>query len=544
MPLPEIAHEADEAGADRLRDELGDEAVAAEEVVGVGGVEGGQALVGADRPRLEGAVSIVAFDVQERQVADVLEVGEVVDERVLGGAKLVPLGRGPSGRQAESAGGCGPGPSAGDAMDGSGDAVGFGDDLPEWRVVRRAPGIQACDRADGRPVEGADGSPPLLGRKRGGERLEWWRGLEPVDDEEQVRPTRQLDGEGRGGPRELGTPGVEVVDDREQRAICRRGRDSLQGMAAPTLDVTNHCAGRMCLRCELRCQPRLADPRLARDDDGAAAAMTGTPPVPAKPAQLGVAPDDRDDGVELGRQRRRQGRGGCDGGRCPRSGGGRWAGDAGGALVGCAHADDRDAVVDPLERRPLRRPKREPADLAGEVHEAFGREDLARACRRAQPSGLVERRAPEAVAEGDGFAGVEADPDAEGEQRVTVGLRRERRLELDRRPQRPTGRLERGERLVPAELDELAAPRFDPLGDDLGEPACQSGGRVVAMQRREARVAADVRDEERSHRGCPRTSLVDSGHATPPWPPAGPPHERIRADVGDTLAGMSRGAAQ
>ncbi len=91
-------------------------------------------------------------------------------------------------------------------MDGRRDTIGFGDDLTERRVVGPAPGIQGGNRPDGRRVEGADGAPPLLGRERGGERLERWRGLEPVDDEEQVRPPGQLAGEGSVARASSGPP--------------------------------------------------------------------------------------------------------------------------------------------------------------------------------------------------------------------------------------------------------------------------------------------------------------------------------------------------
>ncbi len=198
-------------------------------------------------------------------------------------------------------------------------------------------------------------------------------------------------------------------------------------------------------------------------------------------------------------------------------------------LVGRAHPDDRDAVVDPLECRPLRRPEREPAHLAGQVHETLRREDLARAGRRAEPGRLVQCPTTEPVAEGDGFAGVEADADAEGEQRVAVGLRRERRLELDRRPQSATGRLEGGECLVPAELDELAAPRFNAVAGDLGEAGRQTRRRLVAVLGREPRVAADVRDEERPNPCRARPGIA---HQTchPTLDAGGPPHGHARAD--------------
>ena len=83
----------------------------------------------------------------------------------------------------------------------------------------------------------------------------------------------------------------------------------------------------------------------------------------------------------------------------------------------------------------------------------------------------------------------------------------EGRLQLDRRPERAARRAEDGQRLVAAQLDQLAAPGLDALAGDLRE-ACREAGRgLVAVLRGEARVAPDIRDQEGPDGGAALAAL-------------------------------------
>jgi hypothetical protein len=60
---------------------------------------------------------------------------------------------------------------------------------------------------------------------------------------------------------------------------------------------------------ERGCQPGLADPRDARDDDAAGIALASAAPVPAEPGELPLTAGERYDRVELWRDRSRARRG-------------------------------------------------------------------------------------------------------------------------------------------------------------------------------------------------------------------------------------------
>ena len=72
----------------------------------------------------------------------------------------------------------------------------------------------------------------------------------------------------------------------------------------------------------------------------------------------------------------------------------------------------------------------------------------------------------------------------------------ERELQRDRGTDRLTRRAEDGERLVPPQLDHLAAVSLHALARDLRERRREVRGRLVATRLGERRVAADVRDQK------------------------------------------------
>src|SRR5262249_61906231 len=97
---------------------------------------------------------------------------------------------------------------------------------------------------------------------------------------------------------------------------------------------------------------------------------------------------------------------------------------------------------------------------------ALTREHLARACLRAQPRSQVEGTTPVATVDRHRLARVQSDADAQGQRRVELDLVREHELEVDRSTERLAGRGEDGQRLVAAQLDDLAIVRLDALPRD------------------------------------------------------------------------------
>jgi hypothetical protein len=81
-------------------------------------------------------------------------------------------------------------------------------------------------------------------------------------------------------------------------------------------------------------------------------------------------------------------------------------------------------------------------------------------------------------------------------------------LHLDGCAESLPGGSEDDQRLVPAELDQIAVVLGDDTADDVGERRGELGRSFVAVLLREARVAADVGDQERAdNRGQPGLAL-------------------------------------
>ena len=70
------------------------------------------------------------------------------------------------------------------------------------------------------------------------------------------------------------------------------------------------------------------------------------------------------------------------------------------------------------------------------------------------------------------------------------------RLQLDRRPDRLTGRMEDREGLISPQLDHRTISSLYLLANDIGEPSCEPSSRFVAALLGEDAVSAYVRDEE------------------------------------------------
>ena len=114
-----------------------------------------------------------------------------------------------------------------------------------------------------------------------------------------------------------------------------------------------------------------------------------------------------------------------------------------------------------------------------------------RACAQSRDATL--RAAPRnPLSRGNRLAAVQSDADATREPLIPDAS-----LDIDRRPERLPRRREDREGLVPADLDEHAAPILDHLADQVGKPRSENRGRFIAVLVREPRIASDVGDQER-----------------------------------------------
>src|SRR5262249_61115238 len=96
-------------------------------------------------------------------------------------------------------------------------------------------------------------------------------------------------------------------------------------------------------------------------------------------------------------------------------------------------------------------------------------QDLPGLRRGAQSGGQVQGRSPVATGERNRFARIEADAGGDGEGWVGGRGRGEPALQLDGRQDGCSCRIEYGERLVPAELDDGPPPCVDRGPRALGE---------------------------------------------------------------------------
>ena len=135
---------------------------------------------------------------------------------------------------------------------------------------------------------------------------------------------------------------------------------------------------------------------------------------------------------------------------------------------------------------------------SGQARHRVARQDLAGRRNAAEPGGEVERAAAIAALHRDCFAGCQTDADPEREHGPAVDPFPEPRLQLDGRPQRLPRGSERAESLVATQLDQLAAQSLDDLPREDREARCELAPLLVAVRLREARVPADVCDQERA----------------------------------------------
>ena len=165
---------------------------------------------------------------------------------------------------------------------------------------------RTADRSSGPSVRRCSG-----GARRSARATSGRRGLEPVGDDEQVPPARRPPAapsivawaaSAPAASRSSTTSSTAASAGRHPGPPAGHRRARLR----PVDDVSAPAVGE---DRQLRAEPRLADARAARTSrPSARGPRLRASPVPAEPAQLGVAADQRDDRVELRRQRRKPGR--------------------------------------------------------------------------------------------------------------------------------------------------------------------------------------------------------------------------------------------
>jgi hypothetical protein len=107
---------------------------------------------------------------------------------------------------------------------------------------------------------------------------------------------------------------------------------------------------------------------------------------------------------------------------------------------------------------------------SGQTAAALADEDLTAAGKRAQPCSHIESGPTKrAVLELDRLARVDPDAHAERQVRIGLGLLREDLLEVHRCSDRLARRVEHGERLVTADLDQRPAAHLQGLLDEVAE---------------------------------------------------------------------------
>src|SRR5213596_1703806 len=143
----------------------------------------------------------------------------------------------------------------------------------------------------------------------------------------------------------------------------------------------------------------------------------------------------------------------------------------------------------------------DPLQPAGEMHDAVGRNHLARMSEPAKTRRDVEGRTAKAALNPDRLTRIDPDPNPERQLGIRPGLLLEPHLELDRRTERLARRPKDSERLVSAQFDDRAPARADTLTNDGREPRCQSCSRFVSLLLCEPRKTAYVGDQEGTNLG-------------------------------------------
>jgi len=141
----------------------------------------------------------------------------------------------------------------------------------------------------------------------------------------------------------------------------------------------------------------------------------------------------------------------------------------------------------------------EPIDRSCQVRDRFCGEDLAGA-RGATKSGRhIESRAPEPTFNRHRLPGVHSDSRRHRQAGLLLRLMCVAELKINGGPQRLTGRWERCQRFVSAQLNDLPAEGCDSLACELRKDGGQLGCRLIAALLGEGCVTPYVGDEKGTH---------------------------------------------
>jgi hypothetical protein len=148
------------------------------------------------------------------------------------------------------------------------------------------------------------------------------------------------------------------------------------------------------------------------------------------------------------------------------------------------------------------------------MYNTVGRDHFPGVRESAEAPRDIEGRAAEAAVDPDRLARIDPDAHVEGQIGIESTFLFEADLELDGRSKGLARRSEDCKRLVSAQLDDCTAARADGVPGDRGEPLRQPRRCFVPPLLREARVAADVGDQEGTNLGfwaeVPALALVSA----------------------------------
>ena len=303
MPLPEGPTHRQQGRADQAGDELGCEALAAEEVLGVGCVEGREATEGAGQGfggigRLLGLVTAGAL-------AGALQLDDAAGDRGLGRAQLAAITCRPPGGRGEVLCRLRPRPLTDRAVDAKRNPVAFGEQRPQRH---RDPLGGRVERRDlGGRILAQRTQPQALGGAASEQGGEGRRALLVVmQDADHERSALGLAGECRGRLEHRRRHVVGVVEHQQGRSVALPGLGDARQRGVGDLaaaGVQDCGALALDLGRELGDEPRLADPDGPPDQGADDPALARPLPAPAQPGQLALAPgEQRRAALELGRQ--------------------------------------------------------------------------------------------------------------------------------------------------------------------------------------------------------------------------------------------------
>ncbi len=298
LAAPGRSDDGEQRCVGHARDQLGDQPLAPEEVLGVGGVERRDALVRADR---RGDVAVGAD--QAGALASRLELDEPACELLLQRARLAAVGRCAPGHRVDAACGLASRPLRGGLVNLPCDPAARGQQRLDGHRLRVGRGITGGDRPDAGGVERLEHERLI--------RLQSCEcgGLLPRGQHEHRQATERRREIAQRRPHHGGRA-VGIVDHDQHRPprLARPGDRRQRSLRRTAPGGVNESRGlEMRLARNLRGQTRLAHPIRAGNGHQRARTSRRARPARPQPVQLALAPDQRRrrGRVELARKLRR-----------------------------------------------------------------------------------------------------------------------------------------------------------------------------------------------------------------------------------------------